>query len=144
MLVALDEMKQYLRVDFDEDDSLLEHLIAAGESLCMDIVRIDDAEKFAKEKNARIAVMYAGEILEEALAETILNDPQHPYTQGFIRSLPSRGLHPISGSSPSLIDPPSGCRFHPRCPYAMEVCKSEHPQMMRLENGHSSRCFLCG
>ncbi len=92
----------------------------------------------------RIAVMYAGEILEEASAETILNDPQHPYTQGFIRSLPSRGLHPISGSSPSLIDPPSGCRFHPRCPYAMEVCKSEHPQMMRLENGHSSRCFLCG
>ena len=92
----------------------------------------------------RIAVMYAGEILEEALAETILNDPQHPYTQGFIRSLPSRGLHPISGSSPSLIDPPSGCRFHPRCPYAMEVCKSEHPQMVRLENGHLSRCFLCG
>ncbi len=59
MIVSLEEMKQYLRVDFDEDDSLLEHLIAAGESLCMDIVRIDDAEKFAKEKNARIAVMYA-------------------------------------------------------------------------------------
>ena len=91
----------------------------------------------------RIAVLYAGEILEEAGAETILSDPQHPYTQGFIRSLPSQGLHPISGSSPSLIDPPSGCRFHPRCPYVMEICKREHPQMIRLERGHSSRCYLC-
>ncbi len=92
----------------------------------------------------RIAVMYAGELLEEGPTEMILNDPQHPYTQGFIRSLPRQGLHPISGSSPSLIDPPSGCRFHPRCPYAMDICKKEHPQMVRLDEGHSSRCYLCG
>jgi peptide/nickel transport system ATP-binding protein len=91
----------------------------------------------------RIAVMYAGEILEDAPAQTILTDPHHPYTQGFIRSLPSRGLQPIPGSSPSLIDPPKGCRFHPRCPRAMDVCKKEHPQMTKLENGHFSRCFLC-
>jgi len=91
----------------------------------------------------RIAVMYGGELLEEASTEAILNDPQHPYTQGFIRSLPSRGLHPIPGTSPSLIDPPSGCRFHPRCPYAMEICKREHPQMVPLNRGHSSRCYLC-
>jgi len=91
----------------------------------------------------RIAVMYAGEILEEASAETILSDPHHPYTQGFIASLPSRGLHPIPGSSPSLIDPPHGCRFHRRCPRAMEMCRREHPQMIKLENGHLSRCFLC-
>lgn len=91
----------------------------------------------------RIAVMYAGEILEEASAETILSNPYHPYTQGFIGSLPSHGLHPIPGSSPSLIDPPQGCRFHPRCPRATELCKREHPQMVKLENGHFSRCFLC-
>ncbi|MDD2980005.1 MAG: head-tail connector protein [Hespellia sp.] len=59
MIVSLEEMKQYLRVDFDEDDVLLEHLIFASENLCMDIARIDDIEKFAEEKNARIAVMYA-------------------------------------------------------------------------------------
>lgn len=59
MIVSLEEMKQYLRVDFDDDDSLLEHLIGASENLCMDIARTGDAEKFAEEKNARIAVMYA-------------------------------------------------------------------------------------
>jgi len=91
----------------------------------------------------RIAVMYAGEILEEASAKTILSNPHHPYTQGFIGSLPSHGLHPIPGSSPSLIDPPQGCRFHPRCPRATELCKREHPQMVKLDNGHFSRCFLC-
>ena len=91
----------------------------------------------------RIAVMYAGEILEEAPAETILNDPHHPYTQGFIASLPSRGLHPIPGSSPSLVNPPQGCRFHPRCPRATDECRREHPQMIELEKGHSFRCFLC-
>ncbi|MFZ2472855.1 MAG: ABC transporter ATP-binding protein [Methanothrix sp.] len=91
----------------------------------------------------RIAVMYAGELLEDASADAILSDPQHPYTQGFIRSLPSRGLLPIPGSSPSLIDPPQGCRFHPRCPKAMDICKREHPQMTKLEKGHFARCFLC-
>jgi peptide/nickel transport system ATP-binding protein len=91
----------------------------------------------------RIAVMYAGELLEEASAETILSNPQHPYTRGFIQSLPSRGLQPIPGSSPSLIDPPQGCRFHPRCSYAMDICRKEHPQMMKLENGHLARCVLC-
>ncbi|MFD1403746.1 head-tail connector protein [Robinsoniella peoriensis] len=59
MIVSVEEMKQYLRVDFDDDDTLLEQLIGAGENLCMDIARMDDAEKFSEEKNARIAVMYA-------------------------------------------------------------------------------------
>ncbi len=90
----------------------------------------------------RIAVMYAGELLEEASAESILSDPTHPYTQGFIHSLPSQGLQPIPGSSPSLIDPPPGCRFHPRCPKVMDICKREHPQMIRLQKGNSARCFL--
>jgi len=91
----------------------------------------------------RIAVMYAGELLEEASAETILSEPCHPYTQGFIHSLPAQGLQPIPGSSPSLIDPPQGCRFHPRCPKVMDICKKEHPSMIKLEKGHLARCFLC-
>ena len=59
MLVSVEEMKNYLRVDFDDDDVLLEHLIAASEQLCMDIVRTDDADIFAEDPNSRIAVMYA-------------------------------------------------------------------------------------
>lgn len=91
----------------------------------------------------RIAVMYAGELLEDASTDAIFYEPIHPYTRGFIGSLPGCGLHPIPGSSPSLINPPHGCRFHPRCPQATDICKKEHPQMKELEKGHFVRCFLC-
>ncbi|MDD1762215.1 MAG: ABC transporter ATP-binding protein [Methanothrix sp.] len=90
----------------------------------------------------RIAVMYAGELLEEASSDLILNDPLHPYTRGFINSLPSRGLVPIPGTSPSLIDPPQGCRFHNRCPQAAKICSKKHPTLMEIEKGHKVRCLL--
>jgi len=90
----------------------------------------------------RVAVMYAGEILEVGKVWDVLKKPMHPYTRGFINSLPSRGLKPIRGSSPSLIDLPSGCRFCPRCDRAMEVCKVKHPKITPEDEGHSVRCFL--
>jgi peptide/nickel transport system ATP-binding protein len=90
----------------------------------------------------KVAVMYAGELLEEASSRLVLGDPIHPYTQGFINSLPSRGLLPIPGSSPSLIAPPKGCRFHPRCSKATKICEKIHPEMVRMEKGHSVRCML--
>jgi len=93
----------------------------------------------------RIAVMYAGEILELSKTKDIFENPMHPYTQGFINSLPSRGLKPIPGMSPSLIDPPSGCRFHPRCSLAKDVCRRMHPELATSHgNGdHGVRCHLC-
>jgi len=90
----------------------------------------------------RIAVMYAGELLEIAKTEDLLNDPLHPYTKGFLSSLPSRGLKPIRGMGPSLIDLPPGCKFHPRCDHATEICKREHPPMLQREDGREVRCFL--
>jgi peptide/nickel transport system ATP-binding protein len=90
-----------------------------------------------------IAVMYAGELLEWGSSEAILDEPCHPYTRGFINSHPSKGLVPIPGSSPSLIDFPSGCKFHPRCSLATEVCKNIHPEMKVLDNNHAVRCHLC-
>ena len=89
-----------------------------------------------------IAVMYAGELVEYAKTEDIFKNPMHPYTQGFLNSLPSMGLKPIRGMSPSLIDLPNGCRFHPRCDHAEEICKNRHPEMEEIENGHYVRCFL--
>jgi len=89
-----------------------------------------------------IAVMYAGELVEYAKTENIFKNPLHPYTQGFLNSLPRMGLNPIRGMSPSLIDLPSGCRFHPRCDHAEEICKNRHPKRVEIENGHSVRCFL--
>ena len=89
-----------------------------------------------------IAVMYAGELVEYAKTEDIFKNPMHPYTQGFLNSLPGMGLKPIRGMSPSLIDLPNGCRFHPRCDHAEEICKNRHPEMGEIENGHYVRCFL--
>ena len=89
-----------------------------------------------------IAVMYAGELVEYAKTEDIFKNPMHPYTQGFLNSLPRMGLKPIRGMSPSLIDLPAGCRFHPRCDHALEICKNRHLEMVEIEKGHYVRCFL--
>ncbi len=89
-----------------------------------------------------IVVMYSGELLEYASVDSIFTEPLHPYTKGILSSLPERGLKPIRGISPSLIDMPKGCRFHPRCDHVMEICKEKHPDMVRLEDGRSVRCFL--
>jgi len=89
----------------------------------------------------RIALMYAGELVECATAEEIFENPLHPYTRGFLGSLPGNGLVPIPGMSPSLIDLPDGCRFHPRCSHAMAVCRKKHPELIEVEAGHFVRCF---
>jgi peptide/nickel transport system ATP-binding protein len=88
----------------------------------------------------RVAVMYAGEIVEIGAAGEVLSDPAHPYTRGLLASLPERGMRPIPGSAPSLITPPPGCRFSPRC--ATKDCKSEHPGLVEVGPGHYARCML--
>lgn len=90
----------------------------------------------------RIAVMYSGEIVEVSGIRDFFNRPCHPYCMGFLLSLPSNGMKPIPGSSPSLINVPEGCRFHPRCEYAMERCKTEHPDMYGTDSRRKVRCFL--
>lgn len=95
----------------------------------------------ASEMCDRIALMYAGELVEYASVIEIFENPLHPYTIGFLDSLPGRGLVPIPGMSPSLIDLPDGCRFHPRCSYVMEICRQKHPEMTEMKDGHFVRCF---
>jgi peptide/nickel transport system ATP-binding protein len=92
----------------------------------------------------RVAVMYAGEIVELAECRELFRHPLHPYTQGLIGSLPREGLKPISGSSPSLRDLPSGCRFHPRCAQAFSACSETHPAMCETTPGRFVRCVLYG
>lgn len=89
----------------------------------------------------RIAVMYAGELVEIAPAEKILSEPKHPYTQGLLDSLPRMGLKPIPGASPSLSSPPRGCKYNPRCRYKGDECSEKHPDMIRLEDSYV-RCIL--
>ncbi len=89
-----------------------------------------------------IAVMYPGEIIEYASVRDLFKDPKHPYTRGFLDSLPDRGLKPIAGISPSLIDLPAGCKFHPRCSLATERCRKERPELIKVGIKHYVRCFL--
>ncbi|AKB44408.1 ABC transporter ATP-binding protein [Methanosarcina vacuolata] len=95
----------------------------------------------AEELCDRIAVMYAGELVEIAPVTSIFESQLHPYTQGFFNSLPARGLKPVKGNSPSLIDLPDGCRFHPRCTHCIDRCRKEHPPMVE-KNRRLVRCFL--
>jgi peptide/nickel transport system ATP-binding protein len=95
-----------------------------------------------------VAVMYAGRIVEQGDLDTILEAPEHPYTWGLLQSVPrldgprhSR-LRPIRGLPPSLIHPPSGCRFHPRCPYALPVCATLEPGLVASDPGHLVACHL--
>lgn len=96
----------------------------------------------ARSLTTRVAVMYAGEIVEVGGTGEILSDPAHPYTRGLLASLPERGMQPIPGSAPSLITPPPGCRFSPRCGRAGEDCRTEHPGLVEVRPGHYARCML--
>jgi peptide/nickel transport system ATP-binding protein len=95
-----------------------------------------------------VAVMYAGRVVEQGPLETILDGPEHPYTWGLLRSIPrldvprTARLRPIEGSPPSLIHPPSGCHFHPRCPYVMPMCRSMDPELLPSDADHLVACHL--
>jgi len=94
-----------------------------------------------------IAVMYAGEIVEYSNVRELFRDPKHPYTRALLNAIPRIDrdideLKPIEGLPPSLINPPPGCRFHPRCPYAMEICKTVRPSMKMVNGNTMVRCLL--
>ncbi|PYB68955.1 hypothetical protein DMB44_01380 [Thermoplasma sp. Kam2015] len=98
----------------------------------------------------RVAVMYAGNIVEEAPVREIFKNPKHPYTVGLLKAIPRpdvkvnkfEKLESIKGSVPNLINPPSGCRFNPRCPFKMDICEREKPKLVDIGNGHKVACFL--
>ncbi|MFS0673143.1 ABC transporter ATP-binding protein [Ornithinibacillus sp. 179-J 7C1 HS] len=94
----------------------------------------------------RIAVMYAGKIIETGTKREIFYHPEHPYTKGLLNSVPrldTKGkLKPIDGTPPDLFSPPQGCPFAPRCPLAMEVCNKVYPESSVLSDSHSVNCWL--
>lgn len=95
----------------------------------------------------RVAVMYAGHIVETGPVEEVLKNPAHPYTQGLINSLPTIGLEPtrlvpIEGSPPNMLNPQSGCPFRSRCPIAREVCKEKIPELKNVRNERKSACHF--
>jgi peptide/nickel transport system ATP-binding protein len=89
----------------------------------------------------RLAVLYAGEIVEMGPAKKLMDDPEHPYTRGLIKSLPKNGLEPLEGCSPSLLGLPEGCFFKERCISKTVDCTRRHPQLSKY-NGWMKRCIL--
>lgn len=94
----------------------------------------------------KVVVMYAGQVVEESDVFTLFKEPKHPYTKGLIESTPkvherNEDLISIRGNVPVPTDMPQGCRFHPRCPYAMEICKKENPKLETINN-NQIRCWL--
>jgi oligopeptide/dipeptide ABC transporter ATP-binding protein len=117
------------------------------EKLGMGVMMITHDMGVVAEVADRVMVMYAGEKVEEGSVESIFENPQHPYTKGLLHSVPNLDepefeLEAIPGSLPNINEEISGCRFHPRCPYAMEKCSVTAPDDFELPGDHRVKCWL--
>jgi len=95
----------------------------------------------------RVAVMYAAKMVEVGDVRDVFANPKHPYTQGLLKSVPNiqldgSELYKMEGAPPNLLHPPKGCRFHPRCPYVMDICRSQEPAFEAVENDQLALCWL--
>jgi peptide/nickel transport system ATP-binding protein len=116
----------------------------------MAILLITHAMGVVAEMAQRVIVMYAGKVVEEASVVQLFETPRHPYTQGLIRSIPridraatqKAALTTIPGTVPSLLRPPLGCRFAPRCQFATDICRREVPPLRERADGHKVACVL--
>jgi peptide/nickel transport system ATP-binding protein len=123
---------------------LLRLLKNLQEYLRLSIILITNDLATIAEACDRVAIMYAGQIVEIADVNTIFKEQLHPYTEGLIRSIPSllgsEDLVFIPGSPPDLLTPPSGCRFHPRCPIATKLCSKKQPKYREIKKRHFIAC----
>jgi peptide/nickel transport system ATP-binding protein len=129
---------------------ILELLAELKSRFGMAVMLITHAMGVVAETAQRVVVMYAGKVVEEAPVERLFSAPAHPYTQGLIRSIPrldlaakrKQRLEAIAGIVPSLVNPPHGCRFAPRCRFAQAACVEAPPPLREIEPGHKVACIL--
>ena len=128
---------------------IMELIGSLNRKLNMGVILITHDLAVVSEMCSRVAVMYLGQIVEEADVLTLFEHPMHPYTQGLLKSIPTvRGgrreeLSVIEGTVPLLSQIPQGCRFRPRCPHASVHCGEQMPGLKPVGEGHRVRCFLC-
>src|SRR5437879_3232977 len=144
-LVIMDEPTTAL--DVITASKIMDEVLAIQKAMQMTIIIIShDVSVVAKAAN-RIAVMFAGHSVEEASSKNVFYRTLHPYTEGLLGPFPTpkgqqRTMEAIPGSPPSLLTPPSGCRFHPRCKYAKDICKTTMPPYVIPEPGHRALCHF--
>ena len=143
-LLIADEPTTNLDVTIQEQVLNLIHELVDGKGTSL--ILITHSLGVARQMTDRIYVMYAGTVVETAKTTEIFENALHPYTRGLLSSIPKltgEGIMAgIPGTVPSYLDPPRGCRFESRCPYACERCKKEKPGTYDLGNGHCVSCFL--
>jgi oligopeptide/dipeptide ABC transporter ATP-binding protein len=143
-LVILDEPTSAL--DASIQAQILNLLLDIQEQNEVSYIFISHNVNVVRHMSDRIAVMYLGKIVEEGPVEELIFGPKHPYTAALISSIPkpnpkARGeMVEIRGETPSPINPPSGCRYHPRCPFATKLCTEKEPQIQELRGGHRVAC----
>ncbi|MFD0681155.1 MULTISPECIES: ABC transporter ATP-binding protein [unclassified Paenibacillus] len=133
-------------LDVTVQAQILELLKKIRKEMNMSIMLITHDLGVVAEMADRVAVMYAGKVMEEGDVRSIFHNPQHPYTQGLIKSIPHMGqknekLYSISGTVPSISSMPDGCRFSPRCPDAADICRQKEPEMMQACHNGKARCW---
>lgn len=143
-LIIADEPTSALDVVVQK--AVMQTLIGVQERLGASMILIGHDMGLTAQVLDRVGVMYAGKLVEVAPIHELYRNPQHPYTQALIASLPSvrekkRGGG-IPGLPPFLLDPPPGCLFHPRCPHAFDVCRSVAPALREWQPGHQAACHL--
>ena len=132
-------------LDVTIQDQILSLLLQLQRDVGMTVVLVSHDLGVIAQTCTRVAVMYAGQIVELADTQTLLTRPRHPYTVGLLRSLPgrdtaSRYLTPIPGAPPGLIDPPPGCRFYERCALRTDECRSWSTELLPIGPGQTARC----
>lgn len=143
-LIIADEPTTAL--DVIVQDKILREMRAIQKKLNMSMIYISHDIAVIAEVSDKIGVMYAGKLVEMATSEAIFQRPVHPYTKALMSAFPSikgekRKLESMPGEPPDLIRPPSGCRFHPRCPYATEQCTKEDPAFKLQREEHFAACW---
>ena len=127
---------------------ILKLLRQLKEKLNLGMVLISHDLSIVAETCENVAIMYAGHLVEYGATQAVFSQPLHPYTQGLIGAFPSikgdkKKLISIPGQPPDLLDPPSACRFHPRCPYVMDICRKVDPRLFPAEGAeHLTACHL--